>query len=86
MDAARAEVDTPWGRVTSAWRREEAGGLLWEVTIPANAEAVARIPCDDPAAVREGGTPLEESMGVRVMGREAGRIICALAAGRYCFS
>lgn len=54
--------------------------------MPANTESLARIPCADSAALREGGVPLEQADGVRVIGGEAGITNCVLSAGHYRFS
>jgi alpha-L-rhamnosidase len=85
LDHARARLDTPWGRVESAWRRT-GEGLAWEVAVPANAAAVARIPCRAGADVRADGQPLAAAPGVTVLGPEPDGIGCQLVAGCYRFS
>jgi alpha-L-rhamnosidase len=85
LDRVAAWVDTGWGRVESEWRRE-GDGFAWDVTVPANTEALARIPCKTPGELREGGRPLQKAQGVEVIGRTFGEQACMLAAGRYRFS
>ena len=39
----KAEVPSPYGKIASAWKREE-GGIRWNVTIPWNTTATAKLP------------------------------------------
>jgi alpha-L-rhamnosidase len=88
LDHAKAHLDTPWGRVESAWRREgsEGSGVEWDVLVPANTEASAHVPCRGRADVHEGGRPIEKAEGVVVLARDAGATVYLLAAGCYHFS
>jgi alpha-L-rhamnosidase len=85
LDHARAWLQTPWGRVESAWRRK-VKGFVWDVTVPANTQATARIPAEAVDAVREGGVALDRAAGVRVVGSSKGITVCALGAGQYRFA
>jgi alpha-L-rhamnosidase len=84
LDHAGAHLDTVWGRIESAWRRE-ADGCTWDVTVPPNTQARALIPCANPECVSESGQPLERAASVRLVGCEGGSVLCALDAGRYRF-
>jgi alpha-L-rhamnosidase len=85
LDHARAAVDTPWGRVESAWRREGAG-FAWDVAVPANTGATVHVPCGPDDLLSEGGVPLAQAAGVRVVARSAAGTVCRLLAGRYRFT
>jgi len=43
LDFVEAAYDSPYGRVESRWRRTD-GGIRWEITVPANAEADVLLP------------------------------------------
>jgi alpha-L-rhamnosidase len=85
LDHARAAVDTAWGRVESAWRREGAG-FAWDVTVPANTSATAFVPCGPDAVLSEGGVPIARAEGVRGVERGVAATVCRLVAGRYRFA
>lgn len=40
----RASRDTPYGKVVSAWRRDDSGGVVYELEIPFGATAEVRLP------------------------------------------
>ncbi|WP_371591174.1 MULTISPECIES: family 78 glycoside hydrolase catalytic domain [unclassified Streptomyces] len=76
---------SPYGEITSAWRLVEAGRTLeYDAVVPANTEAVLRLPAaagDD--AVREGRTPFARVDGVRFLGRTDGVSAFRIPSGRY---
>jgi len=82
----QASYESPYGRVSSAWRREAEGLLSLDVTVPVNARATLHIPATDPAAVSEGGGPADQAPGVRFLRRAEGRVIYELGSGVYAFS
>jgi alpha-L-rhamnosidase len=43
LDFVEAAYDSPYGSVESRWRRTD-GGIRWEITVPANAEADVILP------------------------------------------
>lgn len=85
LDFARARYCTMHGRIESEWRRE-GSQLNWQVTIPANTRARVFVPCDAAAEVREGGLPLAQVAGLRVLGPQAGWLACEATSGRYVFT
>jgi alpha-L-rhamnosidase len=85
LDHARAAVDTAWGRVESAWRREGTG-FAWDVTVPANTRATAFVPCGPDDLLTEGGVSIVRAEGVCVVERGVAATVCRLVAGRYRFA
>ena len=55
------------------------------MAIPANTTATVVIPTTDPSAVTEGGQPVAEAEGVRVLPVENGQVRLEIGAGEYQF-
>ena len=72
------------GPIASEWRTEN-GRLTLHVTISANTTATVVIPTTDSSAVTEGGQPVAEAAGVRVLPVENGRVRLEIGAGEYRF-
>ena len=72
------------GRIVSNWRRD-GGRLQLEIVIPANTTAEVHVPTRESALVTEGGRPVAEAGGVRLVRREPGVAVLEVAAGRYRF-
>ena len=85
LTAAQGWYDSMHGRIECNWKIEE-GKMRMEVTIPGNTLATVRIPTADPRQVLEGGRPLAEAGGVKVLGRESGALLLQVGSGRYQFS
>ncbi|MCX5256983.1 glycoside hydrolase family 78 protein [Streptomyces canus] len=76
--------ESPYGEIRSEWKLEDSGrGLVYDVVVPANSEAVLRLPAASADSVREGRTPLAGADGVRFIGYTDGVYACRLASGRY---
>ena len=79
-----AHHDSPYGRIVSAWKRQD-DGLQMDVTIPPNTTATVHVPAVDVAQVTESGRPIAEAVGVRYLRNEGGRVVLAVESGRYRF-
>jgi alpha-L-rhamnosidase len=44
LSFVRAELESPYGTIRSAWRVEENGKFYWDFTVPENSHAVVHIP------------------------------------------
>jgi alpha-L-rhamnosidase len=44
LSFVRAELESPYGTIRSAWRVEENGRFYWDFTVPENSQAVVHIP------------------------------------------
>ena len=82
LSSARARLASPHGEIASAWR-SSARRFDWEVIVPANTTATARLPVPPKARITEGGKPLERAPGVAKVVRGKDEVRCELAAGRY---
>ncbi|WSQ07018.1 glycoside hydrolase family 78 protein [Streptomyces sp. NBC_01231] len=76
--------ESPYGEIRSEWQLEGRGrDLVYDVVVPANSEAVLRLPAVSADSVREGRTPLARAEGVRFIGYTDGMYACRLTSGRY---
>ncbi len=85
LNTASASLDSLYGRVESQWKLEN-GNFELTVTIPANTEAVIRLPTQSVTAVTEQGQVLEQVDGVREIRQEGTAVILTVGSGRYHFS
>jgi len=84
LTSAEGWYDCLYGRIVSKWKIE-ADKFDLEITVPVNTKATVRIPTSRPEAVKEGGRPVEKSVGVKVLRREPGALFLEVGSGRYHF-
>ena len=60
VDACEVAYQSPYGRIESSWRRE-GDTIRWNVTVPWNTTATARLPHSRPAVVTLNGRRVEKS-------------------------
>ncbi|MGA2932749.1 MAG: family 78 glycoside hydrolase catalytic domain, partial [Acidimicrobiales bacterium] len=85
LSRASGSVPTVAGPVDVSWQRR-TGGVALEVTVPANASAVVRLPATEPSSVREGGVPAGEAPGVAVFSAAPGVAVLSVGSGTYRFT
>jgi alpha-L-rhamnosidase len=85
LNTASGTVPTPRGTITVAWARPESAeaGFSLALTVPANAVAHVSVPAVQAADVTEGGQPLREVEGIRLLGTSAGSAHLEVRAGTY---
>ena len=81
---AVGETRTPYGRLRSAWHRENDRFVL-EVSIPPNSSATVYLPTADPSGVLESGRPAQAAKHVSFCEIERGRAVYTIGAGSYRF-
>jgi alpha-L-rhamnosidase len=84
LDCARASYRTMHGEISSNWKRVD-GKLTWNIHIPANTTANVFVPSAPDATVTEGGKPVEQSAGLRVIRTDNDFLICEAVSGVYSF-
>jgi hypothetical protein len=84
VGSAAASYRSVLGEVRSAWKKV-GGELILDVEVPAGASAQVLVPGRDPAAVHEGGRPLERRRGVRAVQATASGVRVTIGSGRYRF-
>jgi len=82
---ASGSVPTVAGPVEVSWRRR-AGGVALDVTIPANATAMVRLPSSEPSSARESGIPAGKAPGVAVYASAPGEAVLFVGSGAYRFT
>ncbi len=80
----KAHYDSVQGRVVSNWRRT-ADRFELETTIPANCTATVHVPTTGAEKVTEGGKPLGEARGVKLLRVENNCAVLAVKSGTYRF-
>jgi len=56
------------------------------VTIPVNTTAIVYVPGTDAAAIKEGGKPVADAAGAKLLRVEEGRVLIEVGSGTYHFS
>ena len=85
LATVRARFASPHGEISSAWRSNSVR-FDWDVTVPANASATARLPAPSSARITEGGKPFDRVPGISRIVRTKDAATCELAGGRYRFA
>jgi alpha-L-rhamnosidase len=85
LTSARGTHLSPHGEIVSSWHRA-AGSFTWEVTVPPNTTATARLPVPPSASISESAQPLAQSPGISQVRTDATGVSCELASGRYTFT
>jgi alpha-L-rhamnosidase len=81
----KCSLRSPQGLIKSEWQKEN-DGFVWQVVIPANAEATLYLPVTDAGELTESGRPLGEAEGVEVVGSEEGSRVVRVGGGSYQFA
>jgi alpha-L-rhamnosidase len=84
LTAARAALDTMYGRTESAWTLAD-GRLTLAAVIPPNATATVRIPDAVIADVTEGGQRLDVVDGVTAVSADGDDLVIEIGSGSYTF-
>ena len=82
---ARARYESLYGPIESGWRLE-GGQFRLTVSIPANTGATVYLPSAQPDDVHEGGQPLAQAAGTRLLGHEDGCTMLLIGSGTYTFT
>ncbi|MBN2295022.1 MAG: family 78 glycoside hydrolase catalytic domain [Pirellulales bacterium] len=80
----KAGYDSIHGPIQSDWRIDN-GKLNMDVTIPANTTATVVVPHGNPKEITEGGRPLNDSNGVKIVSATDGEVVLNVGAGKYSF-
>jgi alpha-L-rhamnosidase len=78
----RASYHSIHGTIRTAWRKAE-GSFTLKLTVPPNTTATVSLPAAAAEQVREGGQPLAERNGVRLLRLDPGRAVLAVQSGNY---
>jgi len=76
--------DSIAGRIVRDWRITD-GNLVLFLQIPTNTKAEVYVPTTDADGITEGGQPLANVPGVKMLRLEDGYAVLSVPAGRYMF-
>ena len=85
LSFAKANHDSPYGRIESDWRVEN-GRFIWKIRVPVNTTATVTVPAKDSSDVKEGNAPANTAKGVQLTGATAEGVVYEVGAGTYEFS
>ena len=85
LDWVRAEHESMYGRIRSAWEQGD-GQFRLDVSIPPNTTGLVFMPSSDPDSVCEGGRPAAEAEGVTLVRTEKGKTVLEIGSGNYAFA
>ena len=85
VEWVKAHYDSIHGRIVSEWKRD-GNRFALRTVIPANTSAVIHLPRTEGETVTEGGKPLEESAGVKIIEGGANRMTLEVGSGAYDFA
>jgi alpha-L-rhamnosidase len=81
----KAHYDSINGRIASAWRRADDGAFELDVTVPANTRAQVYLPEASVERATEGGRPIGEAEGVKMVAAAGADLRVEVGAGTYRF-
>ncbi len=81
----KAHHDSIRGRIASEWRKNN-GKFELNIEIPANTTATVHVPSSHAHQLTEGGKPLAEVEGVKLLRTEGEHAVLAVGSGKYRFS
>ncbi len=82
LQFARATHRSPYGLISSHWRRK-GRQFDWDMEVPPNTAATVQVPAAEAAAVRVDGRPAEGARGVKFLRAADGRAVFEVGSGRY---
>jgi alpha-L-rhamnosidase len=80
----KATHRSPYGLIASEWSKKD-GRFDWRITVPPNATATVYVPAAGADAVKEGGKPVAQARGVKLLRTEGGAVVLAVESGTYRF-
>lgn len=80
----KAHHDSPYGRISSEWKKD-GDTLALDVCVPPNSTAEVAVPAKSPDGVLETGLPAAQAQGVKFLRMENGAAVYAVGSGVYQF-
>ena len=84
LETVNATYQSVRGPITSSWKNSN-GNVLWDIEIPANAEAMVYIPAPNQNAVTESGKPASKAKAIKFIRMEKDRAVFQIGSGSYHF-
>ncbi|WP_037290886.1 glycoside hydrolase family 78 protein [Saccharibacillus sacchari] len=80
---ARAQYDSPYGKIVSGWTKRENGEVVYEIELPPNTTVELRLPDTDGKKVKVDERDPAEVLGTESRRYEDGTLVLELGSGRY---
>lgn len=80
---ARAQYDSPYGKIVSGWTKRDNGEVAYEIELPPNTTAELRLPGTDGKKVKVDERDPIEVLGAESTSYENGTFVLELGSGRY---
>lgn len=81
---AEARLESPYGRIVSAWTRQD-GDVTVDVQVPANTTATVRLPNAWIGQVTESGRSLAQADGLSAGSQATDGVVAEIGSGHYTF-
>jgi alpha-L-rhamnosidase len=81
LDWLKAHHDSPYGRISVDWERQE-DQILFRLTVPVGSTATVYLPGKN---ITEGGSPVGDAVGVTFIKHEDGAAVYKVESGNYSF-
>jgi len=85
LSYAKADFESMYGKIVSSWELKE-DQLSMKVSVPANTAAKVFVPAASAESVTEGGKPLTETEGIKVISANNGYVELEVGSGDFAFS
>lgn len=82
LDFVRASTETPYGRISSEWKRV-GNNLKWEIEIPANTSAVVTFPINSEGHILINELKVNKVEGIDVVNKQEGLLTLVIPSGTY---
>lgn len=84
LEYVRASYKSAYGLIRSSWQLEKEK-IKWHIEIPANTNAIIKIPTNDPSSIKENGIPASQVEGVTLLEYKKGFAVFSLSSGSFQF-
>jgi len=81
----KASYESVRGKIVSEWHKDGDKFKL-HIRVPVGATATVWLPAKDESSIAEGGKPVAQAIGIRLMRMEKGRAVLAVGSGEYEFT
>lgn len=85
INAANASFDSPYGLISSDWKKN-GNELGITIVVPPNTTALVYLPASGSSVITESGKPVAEIRDIKSLGVKDGNMIMEVGSGKYRFA
>ncbi|MGN8647335.1 family 78 glycoside hydrolase catalytic domain [Gracilibacillus sp. HCP3S3_G5_1] len=86
LDWVEANLESMYGKIRSAWKKDEIGGMQLEITVPVNTNATIKLHEVDWHNVKENGKKLVEGDNIISISEQEDELTITVGSGNYLFT